>query len=56
MIAEGVETPMQRQFLKDQKCHYAQGFLLSKPVPAPEIERKFLKRTNNANLVHFPKQ
>ena len=56
VIAEGVETPMQRQFLKDQKCHYAQGFLLSKPVPAPEIERKFLKRTNNANLVHFPKQ
>jgi EAL domain-containing protein (putative c-di-GMP-specific phosphodiesterase class I) len=55
VIAEGVETAQQRQFLKEQNCHYAQGYLLSKPVPAIEIERRFLKRADASNLVPFPK-
>lgn len=55
VIAEGVETPQQRQFLKEQQCHYAQGYLLSKPIPAAEIERQFLRRADNANLVPFPR-
>jgi EAL domain-containing protein (putative c-di-GMP-specific phosphodiesterase class I) len=55
VIAEGVETAQQRQFLKEQNCHYAQGYLLSKPVPAAEIERRFLARADASNLVPFPK-
>jgi EAL domain-containing protein (putative c-di-GMP-specific phosphodiesterase class I) len=55
VIAEGVETTMQRQFLKEMQCHYLQGFLLSKPVPAEDIERLFLRRSPSARLVQFPR-
>lgn len=34
VIAEGVETEKQRQFLYDNHCYSWQGFLLSKPLPA----------------------
>ena len=33
VIAEGVETEAQRQFLEDQHCHAWQGYLFSPPVP-----------------------
>jgi EAL domain-containing protein (putative c-di-GMP-specific phosphodiesterase class I) len=38
-MAEGVETAGQLAYLKEQGCHEAQGFYLSKPVPAEEIEK-----------------
>ncbi len=34
VIAEGVETEQQRQFLESIGCHAFQGYLFSKPVPA----------------------
>lgn len=34
VIAEGVETPMQRDLLQDLNCRYVQGFLYSKAQPA----------------------
>ena len=55
VIAEGVETTLQRQFLKDMQCHYLQGYLLSKAVPAEDIERLFLRRSPTARLVQFPR-
>jgi EAL domain-containing protein (putative c-di-GMP-specific phosphodiesterase class I) len=42
VIAEGVETEDQRSLLKLLKCDQMQGYLFSKPLPAAEIEAKFL--------------
>ncbi|MFT6916793.1 MAG: diguanylate cyclase (GGDEF)-like protein/PAS domain S-box-containing protein [Motiliproteus sp.] len=38
VVAEGVETQAQRQFLEAEHCDSMQGFLFSKPVPAREFE------------------
>jgi EAL domain-containing protein (putative c-di-GMP-specific phosphodiesterase class I) len=38
VVAEGVETRSQLETLKQLGCHYAQGFFLSVPVSAPELE------------------
>jgi diguanylate cyclase (GGDEF)-like protein len=38
IVAEGVETEAQRQRLIDLGCDYAQGYLISKPLPAVELE------------------
>ena len=38
VIAEGVETPAQRDFLTRAGCDYGQGYLFSRPVPPEEFE------------------
>ncbi len=43
VIAEGVETKAQRDFLDKCGCHAFQGYLFSKPVPVEEFEA-LLKR------------
>lgn len=37
VIAEGVETEAQREFLKEHKCNEMQGFLFSQPVSADDL-------------------
>jgi len=37
VVAEGVETPGQLEFLRNRGCHEVQGFLLSRPLPAEQI-------------------
>ncbi len=44
VMAEGVETDEQHEFLDRHGCHAFQGYLFSKPVPLDEFER-LLKRT-----------
>ena len=39
VIAEGVETEPQREFLAHAGCHSYQGFLFSPPLPKEEFER-----------------
>jgi EAL domain-containing protein (putative c-di-GMP-specific phosphodiesterase class I) len=38
VIAEGVETAEQLQFLKENNCDHYQGYYFSKPVPIAEFE------------------
>ena len=38
VIAEGVETEEQLQFLREQNCNEMQGYLFSKPIKAEEFE------------------
>ncbi len=45
VIAEGVETQAQREFLKANGCTAYQGYLYSRPLPITELE-EFLKRTS----------
>lgn len=44
VVAEGVENEAQMNFLQKQGCDSYQGYLTSKPVPAAEFERRFLKK------------
>ena len=37
VVAEGVETEAQLQFLKDKRCHEVQGYYLSRPLPPDEL-------------------
>ncbi|GKV57660.1 hypothetical protein NCCP2222_36070 [Sporosarcina sp. NCCP-2222] len=43
VIAEGVETKDQLDFLIDQHCDVVQGFYFSKPLPADEFESTYLQ-------------
>ncbi|MDQ2070697.1 EAL domain-containing protein [Natronospira bacteriovora] len=37
VIAEGVETEAQKEFLLERGCHYMQGFLFHRPAPAEAL-------------------
>ncbi|WP_426304096.1 EAL domain-containing protein [Acidovorax facilis] len=48
VIAEGVETEAQREFLERHHCHAWQGYLFSPPVPVAEFEA-LVRKTNGVD-------
>ena len=48
VIAEGVETAEQLEFLKNRDCHYIQGNYLGHPLPVTQLEQLF----NTSNVLH----
>ncbi|SIS78506.1 bifunctional diguanylate cyclase/phosphodiesterase [Salimicrobium salexigens] len=43
VIAEGVETSGQLDYLKERQCLYYQGFLFSKPISKEDVQRLLFK-------------
>ncbi len=48
VIAEGVETDGQADFLRTKQCQQAQGYLFSRPIPTDQVE-DFLRKTISSN-------
>jgi diguanylate cyclase (GGDEF)-like protein/PAS domain S-box-containing protein len=53
VIAEGVETQEQYDFLKENKCGQVQGFLFSRPIPSDEFVKLF--KQNFADVENLKK-
>ncbi len=51
VVAEGIETKRQYEFLREIGCDIAQGYLFSRPVPAEDIEKILLEGKNYSKLV-----
>lgn len=54
VVAEGVETNEQLEFLKEEKCNHVQGFLFSKPMPFTAMTKVFKAKTElvEANYIN----
>ena len=52
VIAEGVESEYQKDYLIQKGCHFLQGYYLCKPVAWPDLEKHLLNQNNRAGSVH----
>ena len=50
IVAEGLETEAELQFLQQHPCHELQGFLLSPPLPSKSFERQFVRQAWRSHL------
>lgn len=60
VVAEGIETDEQQRKLQALRCHYGQGYLFSKPVPASAAEalvsEQWQQRGPSAFVAELPTQ
>lgn len=52
IVAEGVETQQQAEFLKSIGCTHAQGYLYGKPMPLEEMKKLMMQEKEKALLPH----
>jgi diguanylate cyclase (GGDEF)-like protein/PAS domain S-box-containing protein len=50
VIAEGIETQLQKDLLMAIDCDFGQGFLFSKPIPAHEFEQLVLSSQSGVDI------
>jgi diguanylate cyclase len=50
VVAEGVETRDQVEFLKQIQCHEAQGYYFSKPLPPEQFSEKLRENKKNTPI------
>ncbi len=53
IVAEGVETEEQQEFLKGEGCDIIQGYLLSKPLPTDMLEEWIQEAQNRGGHLWF---
>lgn len=56
VVAEGVETPDQRDFLTEHRCDEMQGYLFSKPIPPQSIADLLASVNHHALPFSMPSQ
>lgn len=49
VVAEGIETEAQSQWLRSTGCEYGQGYLYSRPITPEKLLQQLLERTSNQN-------
>jgi diguanylate cyclase len=53
VTAEGIERPSQLEWLRSRGCEEVQGFLLSRPITAAELEARYLRGVaDDSSLPH----
>jgi EAL domain-containing protein (putative c-di-GMP-specific phosphodiesterase class I) len=51
VVAEGVETQQQLEFLHQQGCEMCQGYFFSKPLPAEQFEAMLCENDNRVRVL-----
>ena len=47
VVADGVETDSQLAFLREQRCHRFQGYLLGEPMPAEQLAATLMRSSQS---------
>jgi EAL domain-containing protein (putative c-di-GMP-specific phosphodiesterase class I) len=48
VVAEGVETAAQLEYLRGHRCDQIQGYYLSRPLPVAELEQMLRDRNRSS--------
>jgi EAL domain-containing protein (putative c-di-GMP-specific phosphodiesterase class I) len=54
VVAEGIESLAQLATVPSSRCDLAQGFHLSRPVSARDLERHVLASASDGDVVRLP--